>query len=124
MGIAEILVPVTGAPSDKISMATAFAAAKPFSAHVKIASAADPRMAVPVTSVPLTPHLTQELVDAAQEVAEQASQTARQTLEEQAEAAGVRIVATPQSGNAVTASYLTCSGQVATCLDPMARPPI
>jgi len=54
MSIAKIIVPLTGANRDAAALAAAFAAAKPFNAHVvALIVHPDPRFSVPFMGGPL-----------------------------------------------------------------------
>lgn len=122
MSFAKILVPVTGAKSDQIALETAFAAAAPFNAHVRVMfSHPDPRLAIPYTGAPLSPDVVQELVDTEEALAKAAATRARATLAEVAEKAGVRLVGTPEIGDTVTATYEERAGGYAACLEAAAR---
>ena len=111
MTIAKILAPVTGSDADAVVLATAFAMAKPFHAHVEVLFIhPDPREAVPVTNMPMSPIVVQELVDAAEVLRKAAAQAAKASLADAAEKASVRIVKSPVRSEAVTASYREVSG--------------
>jgi nucleotide-binding universal stress UspA family protein len=122
MSIVKILAPVTGAKRDAVVLATAFAAAKPFNAHVKaVFIHGDPREAIPYSEMPLSPDVVQELVDSAQELAEAGAKAARATLAATAAAAKVEIVAAPVKADHVTASFQDITGHVASSIDREAR---
>ena len=123
MSIVKVLVPVTGSKRDAVALATAFAAAKPFGAHVKaIFCHPDPReAAVPYAEMPLAPDVVQELVDTARDLASAASKSARSTLASAAQDAQVRIVAAPQMAETVTASFEEKVGHVNTCIELSAQ---
>jgi len=118
MSFVKILVPVFGAARDRFALATAFAAAKPFSAHVvALFVHADPREAVPYGELPLSPDIVQDLIDTAADLEKASSKSARSTLATLAAEAGIRIVAAPQLGDAVTVSYDEVSGHLPKALD-------
>ena len=77
MNPAKILAPLTGTPRDEIVLATAFAAAAPFNAHVAaIFVHPDARMAVPFAGVPVSPEVAQDIVEASEEIAKSADERA------------------------------------------------
>jgi nucleotide-binding universal stress UspA family protein len=109
--IAKILAPVTGSDADAVVLATAFAMAKSLQAHVEVLFIhPDPREAVPVTNMPMSPMVIQELVDTAEELRKVAVQAAKAFLADAAGKANVRIVKTPIRSETVTASYREVSG--------------
>jgi len=111
MCIAKILVPVTGSKRDETAIRTAFAAARPFKAHVQVLFVhADPRETIPYVGAPMSPELLQDLVDGAAEIAKAASKAARGALAVAAEDANVRIIAAPERGDGVTALYSELTG--------------
>jgi nucleotide-binding universal stress UspA family protein len=111
MGIAKILVPTTGSKRDETAIRTAFAAARPFNAHVQVLFVhADPRETIPYLGAPLSPDLLQDLVEGATEIAKAASKSARGALAVAAGDAKVRIIAAPERGDEVTASYSELTG--------------
>lgn len=111
MSIAKILVPVTGSQRDETAIRTAFAAARPFKAHVQTLFVhADPRETIPYAGAPLSPQLLQDLIDGAAEIAKAASKSARGALAVAADDARVRIIAAPEKSDGVTASYAEMTG--------------
>jgi nucleotide-binding universal stress UspA family protein len=118
MSFVKILVPVAGAARDRFALATAFAAAKPFNAHVvALFVHADPREAVPYGELPLSPDIVQDLIDTAADLEKASSKAARSTLATLAAEAGIRIVGAPQTSNAVTVSYDEVTGHLSRALD-------
>jgi nucleotide-binding universal stress UspA family protein len=132
MSIAKILVPVTGSTRDETAIRTAFAAARPFSAHVQVLFVhADPRETIPYVGAPLSPQLLQELIDSAAEIAKAAAEAARGALAVAAEDAKVHIIPVPEKNDGVTASYLELTGYLPNVLadvvllsDLVAFPPV
>jgi nucleotide-binding universal stress UspA family protein len=117
MAIVKILAPVTGSERDSVVLATAFALAKPFNAHVEALFVhSDPREAIPVTEMPLSPVIVQELVDAAEEMRKNASRAAKASLADAAGKASVKIVETPARSDVVTASYREVAGYLPDCI--------
>ena len=122
MPFVKIVVPVAGAGRDRFALATAFAAAKPFNAHVvALFVHADPREAVPYGELPLSPDIVQDLIDTAADLEKASSKSARSTLATMAAEAGIRIVGAPQRSDAVTVSYQEVTGHLARALDREAR---
>ncbi|HEY0283622.1 MAG TPA: universal stress protein [Rhizomicrobium sp.] len=118
MSFVKILVPVAGASRDRFALATAFAAAKPFNAHVVAMFVhADPREAVPYGELPLSSDVVQDLIDTAADLELAASKAARSTLATLAADAGIRIVGAPQKADAVTVSYDEMTGHLSRALD-------
>ena len=111
MSISKILVPVTGSKRDDVALRTAFAAARPFNAHVAALFVhPDTRETIPYVGVPLSPQVIQDLVDSADEIARAASKAARATLAVVADEANVPILGSPERRDGVTASYAEKSG--------------
>lgn len=122
MSIVKILVPVAGVARDRFALATAFAAAKPFSSHVVAMFVhPDPREQVPYGELPLSPDIVQDLIDTAADLEKATSKSARSTLASMAAEAGIRIVGTPQCAEAVTVSYEEIRGHLPRALDREAR---
>jgi nucleotide-binding universal stress UspA family protein len=118
----KILVPVAGVARDGFALATAFAAAKPFHAHVVAMFVhADPRETVPYGEMPLAPDIVQDLVDTAADLEKASSKSARSTLATMAAEAGIRIVSAPQLAESVTVSYEEIRGHLPRALDREAR---
>ncbi len=121
MTISKILVPVTGSKRDGVALRTAFAAARPFNAHVAALFVhPDARETIPYVGVPLSPQVIQDLVDSADEIAKAASKAARSTLAVAADEVRVRILAAPERNDAVTASYTERTGLFVNCLEEAA----
>jgi len=122
MSIAKILVPIFGSKNDAAGLATAFAAAKPFAAHVQVLfTRPDPQEAIAVMGMPLSGNLVQALIDSQERVTATAVRHARAALATEAEKAGVRIVAEPHRGDAVTASYREETGRLGHVLEGALR---
>ena len=122
MSFAKIVVPVTGAGRDRYALATAFAAAKPFNAHVvALFVQADPREAVPYGELPLSPDIIQDLIDTAADLKKASSKSARSTLATLASEAEIRIIGVPRRDEAVTVSYEEVTGHLPRALDRAAR---
>jgi len=122
MSFVKILVPVAGVARDRFALATAFAAAKPFGAHVVAMFVhADPRENVPYGELPLSPDIVQDLIDTAADLEKASSKAARSTLASMAADAGLRIVSKPEKADAVTVSYEEIREHLPRALDKAAR---
>src|SRR5579871_96527 len=79
MAYAKILVPVTGAPTDKAALATAFAAAAPFKSHVEALFVhADPRDIPPyIYGATVSTEVIQSIIDAQKRLLDAAEHGAR-----------------------------------------------
>ena len=122
MSFVKILVPVAGVARDHFALATAFAAAKPFNAHVVAMFVhTDPREQVPYGELPLSPDIVQDLIDTAADLEKASSKSARATLSSMAADAGIRIVGSPQCADTVTVSYEEIRGHLPRALDREAR---
>jgi len=122
MSIVKIIAPVTGSSRDAVVLATAFALAKPFNAHVEaLFIYPDSREAIPVTEMPMSPMIVQELVDTAEEVRKRASKAAKAALADSAGAAGVKIVGAPCKSDGVCASYRELTGHLPKRIEDAAR---
>jgi nucleotide-binding universal stress UspA family protein len=124
MGVVKILAPVTGSGRDAAILSSAFAAAKPFRAHVAALFVhPDPRTAVPFLDfgMPLAPEIVEEIVEDAEKAASIAASRARETLNRCAGGAGAQIVETPERAATVTASFRQCLGRFASCVSNAAK---
>lgn len=111
MSLAKILAPLTGADRDSVVLATAFAAAAPFNAHVAaLFIHPDPRLAVPFVGVPVSPEVVQDVVNASEEIARTADRRAHEALLESAAKAGAAIVAHPRKAAALSCSFHRAQG--------------
>lgn len=87
---AKILAPLTGGTRDATVLASAFAAAKLFNAHVvALFVRPDPAEAMPFFGEGVSGAVAQEIIDAAKEAADTASVTAQTALADAARNAGV-----------------------------------
>ena len=111
MNLAKILAPLSGAARDEVVLATAFAAAQPFNAHVAaLFIHPDPRLAVPFVGVPVSPEAVQDIVNASEEIAQSADKRAHDTLVAAAAKVGAAVVAHPKKADAVTCSFRRAQG--------------
>jgi hypothetical protein len=114
MSFVKILAPLTGGARDTIVLACAFAAAKPFRAHVAaLFVRPDATEAVPFFGDGVSATVVQEIAEAAKVASDAAIKVARATLDNSARAAGVEIVASPMIGGSVTASFSEVLGSFA-----------
>ncbi|HSC17952.1 MAG TPA: universal stress protein [Rhizomicrobium sp.] len=122
MSIAKILAPVFGTKGDAVCLATAFAVARPFNAHVQVLFAhPDPREAIAVMGMPISGNVVQAVVESQEKVAAVATRHARIALAGEAENAHAKIVAEPACADCVTASYREATGRLAQVLEGALR---
>jgi nucleotide-binding universal stress UspA family protein len=111
MSLGKILAPLSGAERDEVVLATAFAAARPFNAHVAaLFIHPDPRLAVPFVGVPVSPEVVQDIVNASEEIAQSADKRAHDALVAAAARAGAKIAAHAAKADAVTCSFRRAQG--------------
>ena len=114
MSFVKILAPLTGGPRDAVVLASAFAAAKPFHAHVAaLFVRPDATEAVPFFGDGVSAQVVQEIAEAAKVAADAAVKLARASLEAAARTAGAEIVAAPTRGMATSASFREVLGNFA-----------
>ncbi|HWA88775.1 MAG TPA: universal stress protein [Rhizomicrobium sp.] len=120
--IAKILVPVTGAQSDTVALATAFCAARPFNAHVEAVLAhPDPQAAVPQVGVPFSLDVVEAIVRGQEEYARAAETATRGRLAELCGETGARLVEAPECADRVTCSLRNDRGALAAIVPYRAR---
>lgn len=109
---AKILVPLTGAPRDQAVLAGAFAAAKPFGAHLEaLFVRPDPVEAMPFYGEGMSSAVVQEIMDVSKSAASKASRQARASLEAAARQCDAKIVERAERrGTGVTASFREVEG--------------
>jgi len=114
MSFVKILAPLTGGARDAIVLASAFAAAKPFHAHVDaLFVRPDATEAVPFFGDGVSATVVQEIAEAAKVAADGAIKLARATIDTSALSAGARIVNRPVRGETVTVSFREVLGNFA-----------
>ena len=114
MSIAKILAPLTGGTRDANVLASAFAAAKPFNAHVvALFVRPDPAEAMPFFGEGVSGAVVQEIIDATREAADKAAEIAKASLKKAADESGAVVIAAPQKSNAPSASYVEVEGNFA-----------
>jgi nucleotide-binding universal stress UspA family protein len=106
MAYKKILAPLAGVSRDASVLASAFAAARPFNAHVvALFVRPDPAEAMPFFGEGVSGSMVQEIVDVAKEAADKASADARATLEEAAKAANAEVLEKPERRDGLTVSF-------------------
>lgn len=122
MSFKKIIIPVTGADQDISGLVTAFAAAGPFSGHVRALFVhPDPREAVPFVGMPVAPEVLQQIIDNAETVSHAAEKAAGANVAAAAKDNGVELVAHPHATSAVTCSYQEVQGSFITEVVQAAR---
>jgi nucleotide-binding universal stress UspA family protein len=122
MTICKIVAPLTGGDRDRVVLASAFAAAMPFGAHVvALFVRPDPAEAMPFFGEGVSPVVAQEIVDVAREAADRATDTAQATLHEMAAGNGVAVQESPRHVDVVSASFREVEGNFADCVSGQAR---
>ncbi|HWA29964.1 MAG TPA: universal stress protein [Rhizomicrobium sp.] len=114
MAYVKILAPVTGTACDGTILASAFAAAAPFAAHVvALFVRPDPAEAMPFFGEGVSGAMAQEVVDQAKAAADKAVVDARATLSEAAKTAGAIITDKPEKRDTVSISFRQAQGNFA-----------
>jgi len=114
MSYVKILAPLTGGTRDATVLASAFAAAEPFKAHViALFVRPDPAEAMPFFGEGVSGVMAQEIVDAAKEAADKAAQEARAAIAITAGEAGAVLTAKPERRASVSISFREVQGNFA-----------
>ncbi|HEY5338881.1 MAG TPA: universal stress protein, partial [Rhizomicrobium sp.] len=114
MAYVKILAPLTGGARDATVLASAFAAAQPFGAHIiALFVRPDPAEAMPFFGEGVSGAMAQEIVDAARDAYDTASSGARAALAATAKEAGVVVTETPEKRDGVSVSYREVQGNFA-----------
>jgi hypothetical protein len=114
MAIVKILAPLTGGPRDAVVLASAFAAARPFHAHVvALFVRPDATEAVPFFGDGVSAQVVQEIAEAAKAAADAAIKLARASLEAAANTVGAEIIAAPAPSGSLSASFREVLGNFA-----------
>jgi nucleotide-binding universal stress UspA family protein len=122
MSFAKILAPLTGGARDAAVLTSAFAAARPFGAHVvALFVRPDPAEAMPFFGEGVSGAVLQEIVDVAKEASDKASKAAEATLRAAASTAGAEVLSAPAKGDGVTASLRELQGNFAAQLAQESR---
>ena len=97
MTFVKILAPLTGGARDNAVLASAFAAAKPFNAHVAaLFVRPDATEAVPFYGESVSANVMQEIADASKKAADEAIKVAKASLQAAAKEAGASVQDAPQ----------------------------
>jgi nucleotide-binding universal stress UspA family protein len=113
MTMAKILVPLTGAKKDSTSLDTAFALGQRLGAFVDAVFVhPDPRDAIPVSDMPISAEIIQEIVDLAEASKKAAAKAARESFSMAAARWDVRIVSAPEKSTTITATYREKTGHL------------
>ena len=114
MAYVKILAPLTGGACDETILASAFAAAAPFKAHVvALFVRPDPAEAMPFFGEGVSGAMAQEIVDTAKEAADKASIEAHAAITAAAKNFGAIVTGKPQKRDAVSVSFLEVQGNFA-----------
>ncbi len=114
MAYVKILAPLTGGTRDATVLASAFAAAAPFKAHVvALFVRPDPAEAMPFFGEGVSGAMAQEIVDAAKEASDKASQDARAAIAIVAGDFGVAVTEKPEKRETVSISLREVQGNFA-----------
>src|ERR1700733_7537076 len=106
MAIGKILAPLTGGARDATVLASAFAAARPFNAHViALFVRPDPAQAMPFFGEGVSGVVVQEIVDVAKDAADKAAEQAMKSLRLAAEADGILVLDAPAHRDAPSVSF-------------------
>lgn len=111
MSYAKILAPLVGMTRDGKVLAAAFAAARPFHAHVQVLFVRpDPTESMPFFGEGMSGLVVQEIIDAAKQAADEAAGRARETLAQVVADTGVTMVDEPVRRDTVTVSWHEIEG--------------
>jgi nucleotide-binding universal stress UspA family protein len=113
MAIANILVPLSGAPHDAVALATAFAAARPFHAHVSaLFVSPDERDTIAVSDWQTMPEVVQQIADVRARMTNQLKENARGTFAAGVLQARAKVAPMAQKSDCVTASWREETGRL------------
>ena len=114
MAYVKILAPLTGGAGDATILASAFAAAAPFAAHVvALFVRPDPAEAMPFFGEGVSGAMAQEIVDTAKEAAEKAAAEAHATIAASAKTFGAIVTDNPEKRDSVSVSFREVQGNFA-----------
>ncbi|MEI9989672.1 MAG: universal stress protein [Rhizomicrobium sp.] len=114
MTFVKILAPLTGGSRDAAVLASAFAAAQPFHAHVAALFVRPDAMdAMPFYGESVSTVVMQEIAEATTKASDEASAKAQATLRAAAAEAGAAITAAPELRDAPSASFKEVTGNFA-----------
>ncbi|MEJ0025484.1 MAG: universal stress protein [Rhizomicrobium sp.] len=122
MTFVKILAPLTGGARDAAVLASAFAAAKPFNAHVAaLFVRPDAMEALPFYGESISSVVMQEISEATAKASDEASLKAQATLQAAATAADAVVTAAPELRDVPTASFKDVTGNFADQVTMAAR---
>jgi nucleotide-binding universal stress UspA family protein len=122
MSIAKILVPLRGTPHDLPALAMAFAAAKPFPAHVAaLCIRPDPSEILIHLHGVSSPSTLEQIVSAARADGDAMAKEARRNVMTAVAAAGARLVDIPERGAGMTCSLADVEGRFVEVVAHQAR---
>jgi nucleotide-binding universal stress UspA family protein len=122
MSIADIFVPLTGGSDDAVVLATAFAAARPFRAHVNaVFVSPGARESVAVSDWHASPAVLQQIDETRASLTERLKQNARATFAAVSLNAEAKIAPLAESAKTVTTSYREETGRLSRILDASTR---
>jgi nucleotide-binding universal stress UspA family protein len=122
MTFVKILAPLTGGARDSAVLASAFAASKPFNAHVAaLFVRPDATEMVPFYGEGVSPAVMQEIADISKKASDEANVGARASLMAAAKAAGAEVLDAPELGGQPTASFSEVLGNFADQVSLAAR---
>ncbi len=114
MSVRKILAPLTGGKRDAVVLESAFAAAKPFNAHVvALFVRPDPAEAMPFFGEGVSGVMVQEIVEVARDAADKAAEQAKRSLRLAADPAGVLVLDAPARKDAPSVSFHDTQGNFA-----------
>lgn len=106
MAIKKLLVSLNGGATDEPTLATAFALAKRYAAHVEVLFAhSEPIETVPMMGEGMSGAVVQQLIDNAEGEIAQRQQTAHATFERMVQQAGLALATTPPASGGATATW-------------------
>ena len=112
--VAKIVVPLMGSSRDATALATAFAAAQPFGAHVEAVHVRPtPDSVVPFFPEGISAETLEDIIETAIEASDMASKNAKQAWKDSLSPAGALETEGPQKLKNVTSSYRELSGEFA-----------
>ncbi len=122
MTVRKIVAPLTGGDRDRVVLASAFAVARPFEAHVvALFVRPDPADAVPFFGEGVSATVVEEIGNATREAADRAAESARASLEAVAVSQDVAILKSPQHTGSASASFCDVQGNFTDCVMKAAR---
>jgi nucleotide-binding universal stress UspA family protein len=122
MSFAKIIVSVTGGSRDTTTLATAFAAAAPFNAHVMaLYVRPDPAEMVPFFPEGISANTLQEIVDTTVEASKVAAANARSSWKAIAADSGVKTTEQAEKRDCVTTSFREDEGRLSVRLAEAAK---